>query len=192
MTFAVVTNWDAGYAAVAAVTAPRVAAYAKARRYAAAVTHAPGHYGKVEALLAAWGAADWLFWLDADAVVTNPKIDLAYLARPDADFVLTCDRVGLNTGAVLVRCCAAARTVLDGLIACRPEFDHPPLHDQNGFAHALWKCKERVAILPQRAMNSYPDHPLVERDAVWRPGDFVLHCPGLPPEEKVRYLEASA
>lgn len=192
MTFAVVTNWDREYAAVGEVTAPRVAAYAEARKYAHQVTHHRGHFGKVEALLEAWTAADWLFWLDADAVVTNPKIDLTYLARPDADFVLTCDRIGLNTGAMLVRTVPAAFDVLWTLLDQRAEFDHPPLHDQNGFAHALWRCKERVALLPQRAMNSYPDHPRVEPAAVWRPGDFVLHCPGLTREEKVRYLEASA
>lgn len=104
MTFCVVTNWDEAYLPVAAATAPRVAAYAKARKYASRVTHAPGHYGKVEALLAAWDAADWLFWLDADAVVTNPRVRLEYLARPDADVVLTCDRIGLNTG----RCSSGA------------------------------------------------------------------------------------
>lgn len=188
MTFTVVSNWDEAYEPVAAAAYPAVRAYAAARGYGHRRYAHPGHYGKVQALLDAFDSADWLFWLDADATVTNPLVELPFLVRAGADFVVTCDRLGLNTGAVLVRTSPAAYRLLSHLADVRAEFDHPPYHDQTGFAHALWRVKDRVDVLPQRTMNSYPEHPLVEPAAVWQPGDFVLHCAGLPPAEKIALL----
>lgn len=60
-------------------------------------------------------AHQWVFWLDADTVVTNPSVRLEELLPGvgGPDLVLTSDASGVNAGAWMVRNSSWARAFLE-------------------------------------------------------------------------------
>jgi hypothetical protein len=169
--FAIVSNWNGpGFEDIAELTIPNRIEYARRHGYIERMHNFPDHYGKISALLENWKAAAWLWWLDVDAVITNPSIRLEDLAGEDSDVVVACDSHGINTGSILIRTTKSTRKILEAIRRLRSTYERGPWHDQNGFAYQLWTIADRVKVVPKRRLNSYPDD--------WRPGDFVLHCPG--------------
>lgn len=190
MTFCIVANWDKAYSALGELTYPNRLAYAARHGYRVERTDHPTHWGKLAALLDAWRSADWLFWLDSDAVVTNPDISLNALVADHADkeVILSCDLIGLNSGSMLIRTAPRVRAVIERVLAHRAEYARSPWHDQTGLAYQLWTMADGVAVVPQRVLNSYPDYGRNVPGEIWHPGDFVFHCPGLPWEERAALL----
>jgi len=181
MTFAIVSNWNGpgDFERLAELTIPNRRDYAAQHGYGEAVFNFPGHFGKISAILQSWDKADFIWWLDVDAIVTNPAVRLQDLAA--ADVVLSCDENGLNSGSMIFRTIPEVRAVLIEVLHRRKAYDVPPWHDQNGLAYQLWKIRERVRIVPKRSLNSYPND--------WQIGDFVLHCPGIPNQDRLKILE---
>jgi hypothetical protein len=120
--------------------------------------------------------------------VTDLDNPVDSLIREGMDFIVTCDRNGLNAGSFLVRCCPAMRSLFEEVLRRRPEFDWPNgLNEQSGLTWLLWKHFERVAVLPQRTINSYARE-CDPGSEIWEPGDFVLHCPSIPNDVRIRVL----
>lgn len=191
MSFALVSNWDMAYREVGELTAPNRAAYAETRGYDYVRSSYAGHWGKVEALLAAWDSAEWLWWLDADAVVTNQYYHLEQivdLVVPQTQVIVTCDVMGLNSGSMMFRTTPRARACLERMRAYCACYGDKPLFDQVAFAHQLWTIADFVKVVPQRVMNSYPDYGRNVPAELWQPGDFVFHCPGLTTAARLRLL----
>lgn len=183
MTFAIVSNWhSAEFEQLANLTIPNRVSYAARQGYLGGSFNFPGHFGKIAALLEAWDSAEWLWWLDIDAIVTNPDIRLESLAECEIvrDVILSADYNGLNSGSMLFRTIPEVRQVLEKIWKLRETYDVAPWHDQNGFAYQLWAISDRVHIVGKRLLNSYPGD--------WKPGDFVLHCPGLPNAVRIEIL----
>ncbi|WP_397570673.1 glycosyltransferase family 9 protein [Schlesneria sp. T3-172] len=184
-----VTNWDDAYNPIASIVMPNRVAYAARHGYQIIEKHYEGAWGKLNALLDAWDSADWLWWLDMDACITDSATRLESLIDLEADVVLTCDRNGLSSGAMLIRTVPAVREILEDLLLRRHEFDWPNgLWEQNGLMWLLWKIKDRVKMLPQSAMNSYAGEECPAGSHAWQPGDFVIHCAGLSNEQRIRIL----
>ena len=177
----------------------------------------------------------WLFFVDADALITNCSKDSYFLEHEaskiyKADVVerarmfLAGDHNGVNAGMLLFRVNQAALDLLNDWCALSlwvlryrlsltwvlPFTDQSmlqalmagyadwfataapvPLISQWTWAHACRRsistdvqfrrfseeCLDRVLPLPRRSMNG--------RAATWRAGDFVIHFPGLPFQEKM-------
>lgn len=115
---------------------------------------------------------DWLWWLDADAAITNSEIDVRRYCDNDADLVATHDANGINCGSFLLRNSDGARRLLDKAWA-RTEFIDHPWWEQAAIAAVLSEDDTiKVKVIPQRAINSYPEN--------WQPGDLVIHLAGKP------------
>jgi hypothetical protein len=182
-----VTNWDDDYEHIASIVEQNRREYAAVHGYGIIERHYPGSWGKLNALLDAWNDSEWLWWLDADACITDTRQKLESLIREDADVVITCDRNGINCGSMLIRPCPQLKAIFEELLHRRSDFDWPNgLWEQNGLMWMLWKIKDRVYILPQHTMNSFATSDAGSH--AWQPGDFVLHCPGLPDEKRVALL----
>jgi hypothetical protein len=138
-------------------------------------------------------AGNNVWWIDADAAVTNPS-KMPYLGP---DVTASCDINGLNAGVFYVEntvdtlrlfyaCKTHGRTLfgdqsLGEQRAMQQFTSHEPYHGM-------------ITYIQQRAINSYwpgaydyPGHETAE----WQPGDFVLHLPGLPNERRVEILKAA-
>lgn len=184
---AIVSNWDENYEELASLTYPNRKAYAELNGFESFAFHYVGRWGKLPALREAWGEAEWLWWLDADAIITNFSISATSLLPADKDFVIATDLNGINTGSFFIRTTDRMIDLLRDVESVREWIPWSPWHDQTGFAFHLWNYVDHVKLLPQRAMNSYPSgYPY--RDTVserWQPGDFVLHAPFCPHERRL-------
>jgi hypothetical protein len=123
---------------------------------------------------------DWLFWSDADALVTNFSTKLESFVDPDHDFLITKDINGINAGHYFIKNTPWAYDFLDRV------WDTDDVH------HYWWEqasiikmsevdgYKERMKILPTKVFNAYPQpgHSWPDQNDCWQPGDFVVHFPG--------------
>ncbi|MBL9139948.1 MAG: hypothetical protein JNK85_29015 [Verrucomicrobiales bacterium] len=191
-----VTLADEAMAKVAHRTGQRLERYARQHDYALVRYHAPldptrhPAWNKVLAVRHALLSrqSEWVLWLDADAVIMNFDFPATRLIRDDRDCLFASDFNGLNSGIFFARHCEWTLRFLEaayflGDINHDPD-GYGPKWEQNTFKLLLAHfndVRDRVAILPQRAMNSYPDD--------YRPGDFVLHLGGMTNQERLAALD---
>ena len=198
--------WDPPLADLAAITAPNKSAYCLRHGYAwHPHTHGfdasrPVAWSKLAFLRQRLPDYDWVMWSDVDSLITNPEVRIESLVRTHADLLLTRDRVGFNSGSFLVRNSAWSASFLDQLWNL-PDTEEYRRHfemwtdrlwENRAFLYLLRSFQNRAhaRIVPQRRLNSYlPDPKRRDRRADHRPGDFVLHLPGM---ERGRRLEVLA
>lgn len=134
---------------------------------------------------------DWLFYLDADALVTDPQFDLQNIIRfieGDRIMAVCEDANGMNAGVLLVRSCAPAQKLIEAVINA-PESEVPggwmdQLSEQRTLEKGInaigWRYVARFA---QRVFNSYLydlyDGRYNYPQGEWCEGDPVLHLPGV-------------
>jgi hypothetical protein len=111
---------------------------------------------------------DWLFWTDADSLVTNPDVRLEAFLDTDHDLIVSRDPAEFSTGHFLIRNCAWSQTFLAEVWAQKEFIDHP-WWEQGAVIHLMQqpRHRERLKILPKRAFNSHVDD--------HEDGDFILH-----------------
>lgn len=125
---------------------------------------------------------DWLFWSDADAVVTDFGRSLGGVLQQarslgEADLYVAKDRFGMNFGHFFLRNCPGSFRLIDLALARTDTLAHT-WQEQEAVVRILRETPDvlRVAYVPQRLFNSYPAE--MNCGAAWRPGDFICHCPG--------------
>lgn len=128
---------------------------------------------------------EWLWWLDADAGITNLDIDVRKHCEETTDLIATRDANGLNCGSFLLRNSDGARKLLDAAWRAM-EFVNHPWWEQAAI-QAILTHDDTISVryIDQRAINSYPEN--------WSEGDLVIHCPARPNRLAVLsgYLKAS-
>lgn len=164
---------------VRAVTRPNMEAYCRSRGYPLhyatdAGTDRPASWGKIPLLQRHLSDHDWLWWADADLVVTAPERRLEELTDGATGDLLICeDHNGINCGSFLLRNCPWSHDFLRRVWETAEGWEHT-WWEQWAIMSLLAESTEdssRVQIVRKRRLNSYP--------ADWRPGDFVLHTPGV-------------
>ena len=131
--------------------------------------------------------ADWVLWIDADALFQVPDVRLEDFWDGDSPFVWFKDTFnGLNLGTFFARRCREADKFLDRWYRMSedPVWRHHKWWE-NGAAIELERRGELPGlVLPHRLANSYPHLP-----HEWQPGDFIIHCAGLLSETRLTLLE---
>jgi hypothetical protein len=144
---------------------------------------------------------DTVLWVDADAMITNPKLNIDWIldTNENADLFLTSDINGLNAGVMYFRNTIRIKAFLHAcryygkvLYGDRTQGEQQAIrhfslaHPYNGIIHYFDN---------QRIFNSYWKgdwtYPNCEKSE-WSIGDFILHLPGTPNERRVEiFTEAS-
>ena len=141
--------------------------------YTDAITSRPPSWSKINVLTKHLADHDWLWWIDADAVITDPLIRLEdYVLDATSDLLIAEDSNGINCGSFLIRYCDWSRDFLTR-VWNTSEYPEHPWWEQWTIMQLL-KANEddrkHVQILPKRRINSYQSD--------WKLGDFVLHMAG--------------
>jgi hypothetical protein len=187
MTIAVCTFWTPELALFGAQTEANKRAYCERHGYAfhcprEGKSDRPPSWEKLLVLADATRESEWAWWIDADAIVTNPEIRLESLIVPGRDMVVAADVNGLNCGVFGLRSCPWSRLLLADAWACDQFINHE-WWEQAAIRHLLRDPDRmaRVEVIEQRRMNAYPD--------TWQPGDFILHLPGMANEERAAVFD---
>lgn len=154
---------------------------------------------------------DRVLWLDADTVVTNnycPKLSdctAGTTGTTDGGECLTVSKdwgvpesgmesVYFSMGNFIWRNTQAGRRLLTAALNLQPKHGNSPLWEQSAIQQICMDGgpeKHGVLILPRRAFNSVPKHPLVPAVEPWEDGDFLCHMTAMPHEDRIPYaLEA--
>lgn len=204
---AIVSMWDGNQAELASITAPNKAAYCKRWGYhwlpctSGFVPERPVAWSKIPFIRDALENHDWVFWSDTDSLITNPGLPLSRLIRGPGDLLITRDRVGYNSGSFLLRRCPWTFAFLDEVwnlpdtAAYRADYDVATdrMWENRAIDMLLnhWRHRSHARVVPQRRLNSYlPEHTATDPSGAWRPGDFVLHLPGVANSIRVRELSS--
>jgi hypothetical protein len=142
---------------------------------------------------------DWVWWLDADAAITNQTKTLDDFLRHDVDVIIGEEvnkKLLLNAGSMLIRRCSFSFWLLDEIWK-REDLAHKSWHEQSALAdlYRAGKCSDRVRLIPFRELNGYTDwyaeqfgNKIVE-ETQWHVGDFVAHCAGYDTKHRISILK---
>ena len=187
---AVATLYTPEIADYGALTAGVLTAYARRHGYSSIVATAaldgdrPPSWSKlllVERYLLEHPECQWILWIDADALITNPTRRIESLLDNDTDFLAAEDLAPspMNMGVFLARNCPSVLDLLRRAYRKVQYLNHP-WWEQPAVVEALGESgKElRTRIVPRRLFNLFPgEH---------QSGNFVLHFAGSTHEEKLQ------
>lgn len=165
----------------------------------------PKYNGSVKILqLSYLKLGDIGFVIDIDACITNHLIKIEDFLDEEHDLYLTKDINGINTGVFILRKTDWACELLDYIdkqISSGVDCEQTAI--QNWINE---KGLDKIKILPHPAFNSYPidfyypsygkigykEGDVVQRpgheEGAWQLGDFVLHVPALPLEQRIEII----
>lgn len=158
------------------------------------VPHRPPAWSKIHFIRTALGKYPWVFWSDADALVTNFAVRIESIISAGHDVFLTeaqCPIRHLNTGSMLFRRSLFSLLFLRAVWNLKV-FTHDPTWEQRAVNHLCANYRlPRVRTSPNRHFNSYGH---VENDPdPYQPGDFIIHFPGRPNKlELMRHYAATS
>ena len=144
---------------------------------------------------------DWLWFMGADALVTNHTVDIRQFIE-DVDFIIAWDWGYINNDVMLIRNCAAAKSMLKAVM----EGNYP--NDQEGMGSiicppqavksgsVIWSAGElRCKMIHQKnstpsGFNAYPYKRLGCNvpDGEWSKGDFIMHLPSVGNEIRLKIM----
>jgi len=138
---------------------------------------------------------DWVFWIDADAIIMNDSIELEKFIDNDYDFILCKDAFSWNTGAWFIKNSKKAKELLKQTYAAE-EYTDAFLWEQGAFMNTAYNNGIRIKVHKQREFNSVAPQTkqffaegneyecgtfkfvldMEEYDkGMYKDGDFVLH-----------------
>jgi hypothetical protein len=142
----------------------------------------PTSWGRIRFIRRMLYQYEWVFYMDADVLVTNMSVALESFLDRKYDIIMCLDFGGnVQAGNILARDTRWTRSFLDEVYSYT-QFILDEWVEQRAIIEYLNKhpdWKEHIKVLPQRAFNSFP----VERfynvsQAAWHPGDFLVHFAG--------------
>ena len=141
---------------------------------------------------------EWIWWLDADAVITNYRIDIGKFVESEKD-ILACKDAAeceFNMGSFFIRNCPFSFWLLDEIWS-RTTWSNKPFWEQSALLDIFREGKvgDRLAIFDTREFNALCDWyaercgklPLEELQ--WHVGDFVAHCAGYYMPHRIEILK---
>ena len=202
--FAVVSMYNEAHAELAEVTWPNKVAYADRHGYESYAktdewTLEPIHFEKVQLVLDVLTnnpEIDWCWWLDNDAVITNPEIKLESIVDNDFHVIITSDIASLNAGSFIVRNSLEGRGWLEFILAKGLEhYKDNRWPEQQPMTDFYISFKHIIKVVPQKTMNSYlydiykvDPSDLLGHSGQWTEGDFVLHMPAIPNQMRIQII----
>ena len=182
-----ITAYDDAIANYGDLAAGNHAAYAGRHGYAHHVyrhgfdPRRPPAWSKLLFTLAAMREAEWVVWIDADILITDPSRRLEDFIPAGCDFLLArhlAPGPHANTGFYFVRNRFWTRILLRHTYSLEGVIHHP-MWEQMAFNILLDRHRfHRLQIVPGRTFNSLYQG-ACEAD-LYRPGDFAIHFAGLP------------
>ena len=188
---AMVTNWDNYCFDYEHIVIPNRRAYAKLHGYPLYEGHFAGMWGKVEAILAAWDTADYLWYLDFDAIIMDNK-SIDWMADEDK-FLISCDSSGPQAGSMFIPANQKFKDIFEEVWEKKDLFENSPYLDQTSLATFLWRVRDDVKVVNSSVFNSNATHFQISKfHHLWEPGDLVIHTPGMNARDRVYYLNKYA
>ena len=120
---------------------------------------------------------DYVVWLDADAIIANPRLDITGWFDYH-DIYYSKDVYGLNFGVFALKNTPTAEAFLRDIEAGHDRFKNTSWREQDAASELLkGKYRDCCKEIPARVWNSYDDVYNHKTVNVYQDGDFILHVP---------------
>ena len=155
---------------------------------------------KPKIMLQHFDAAEYLVWLDADAIIANLDFDVASIFN-DKDIYMSKDNNGWNAGVFAVRTSHRSRAFLNRVLELYPQYRKAPFREQSAIAYLLdHDYRDAVLeVVPTTTWNSYDNVYHGGQTNIYKDGDFILHLPAenqlpktYPPYREKRFFEINS
>lgn len=138
----------------------------------------PASWSKIPTILAI--DAEYVLWIDADAVFTNPSIRIEEIIdQSNRNLVIRSDENGVNCGVMLWKKGKWAEQVLNAAWGMTEYINHP-WWEQAAFQAILAHNEQHVYHIEPQKLNAYSEE--------WQQGDFIFHAVGSPEHKAQRIL----
>lgn len=147
---------------------------------------------------------DMLFAIGSDVLITNHTMKLEDVAHNRKIFLCAKDSQGFSSDTLLVRRTDRTLALLRNVAALQNKFSNTPDNqlDLAAFEYAAPNYADVIEYMTQRELNAYAYKHYAHlggryaqaldadgNDGQWQRGDFVLHVPGLPKQQKIQILK---
>ena len=194
MSIAVISLNDENMAEVAAISYPNFDRYCQSHHYLFRAfnftlnQHRHPAWSKIRAAehLVSDGIADWICWIDCDALFMNHKVKLEQYVDPRFDVLFCKDFNGLSTSFMLIKASAWSLKFLCAVDLCGDCLNKNP----DGHGHK-WE-QNTIKLLLQNFPDLQQHCSLIEDpdtnrhyiQNVFVQGDFILHFPCMPNSQR--------
>ena len=129
---------------------------------------------------------DYAVWIDSDAIIANPRIDVSCLFD-SRDVYYSRDFFGLNFGVFAVRNTSNGKAFLEDVDSLYQQYDKAKFREQSAAEFLLkGEYKHCAKEIPARCWNSYDDVYGHKTINVYQDGDFILHIPDKDDEYRLK------
>lgn len=136
---------------------------------------------------------DWIWLLATDTLIMNHAIDIRTLADDNFHFVQANDANGGNSHSLLFRNSFAGRNWISLIASMEKYYAAHKWEEQQAILEyrQVRPWSAMVKVIPQNLMNSCPfehanqNFKTRDDDGCYRPGDLLIHFPGMLPVDKV-------
>jgi hypothetical protein len=192
--------------ALLAVSEPTFRDYAARHGYEVITSTAadparPPAWAKVPLLRATLDDFDVVLWIDADAVIVDPREDIAAELAPQAQLGLVRHGDVPNTGVMVWRSGEFARSLLEATWANTRFLHHPwwenaALLDALGYDVPRFSRLERIRRRPRRPPPDVAALQFLPPEWNWSylarvENPRIVHCVGVPVEQRLRDMKAA-
>lgn len=193
MKIAVVTSYDNNFLGVANVVMPRWRNYCKKQGYTfiEKVNCGSGRHpvwDKVYFTHQILPNYDYVLYLDADTLLTNPdiKIEDFIALHPDKDLLISDDCHGLNVGVFIIKNTKWSLDYLEQVWNIE-RWINGILGEQIAMREILGYNSTNVVYVEQKLFNAYKYeiYDKVFPSGQWNEKSFLLHLPGYPNDKRV-------
>ncbi len=135
---------------------------------------------------------DWVMWVDADVVFTNPNVKIESIIERygnDKDLIVATDlwlgrHDQINSGVFLVRNSPGGRKLIADIASLYTKYKNRRTPEQQALQDTILNengLVENAVIVPQRAINAFYDvAKIAPKNANWHACDFAAHVCATP------------
>jgi hypothetical protein len=141
---------------------------------------------------------DYIMWIDADALITNPNMTIEDFQIDHSIFYCSYDWSGyysLNTGNFILKNTPQTKLFIDAFYKISKNYNMPEEQATINAMYSIPNLKPAIKVLEHKFLNAVPSVDIVKKDiwgnkpsppCPWKPGDFLVHATGLPNSVRVR------
>lgn len=132
---------------------------------------------------------DWLWFMGADTLIMDQKIDVRKFLDEDYDVIIGKDVYMINNDSFFIKNSAGGNYFIEKTL----EYNKTEQTDQHSMEKVIATSPDlKVKIVHNREFNSYfdgvHDNP-EDRSVSYQPGDFVLHFTGMGNERRIKLMK---
>ena len=147
----------------------------------------------IKELLVARPDLEWIWWTGCDTLITNTSIKIEDRLDNNYHFIIASDCNGLNADSFLIRNSPEGRGFIDHIWNIRDSVKDDAWQEQRAIINSVEQFVDIIKIIPQRDLNAYNTAVYNNQShldslgnvGTWRPGDWLIHWPGLSLERRI-------